>query len=100
MLSDKQYIEILNRIKKEIENISSCSSIKELSELTNIPRSTIQRDLNNREIILSIADEETYEKIKIWLDSSKKRGLSEGGKNSQANHGYSKDEKGHFKGSK
>ena len=100
MLNKNQYIEILNRIKKEIENINKANSIGELSKLTNIPRSTIQRDLNKRDIIVSIAGVETFEFIQEWLESSKKRGLSQGGKNSQANHGYIKDEKGHFKGSK
>ena len=80
---------------------NSVSSIEELSVKlgSGFSRSTIQRyfhELYDKGLI----GEEEYKDIQQWLKKSKESGLSKGGTNSQRSHGYSKDDQGHFMGSK
>lgn len=100
MIGNNQLEEIVKRVKKELDVMVECSSIKEISEKTNIPRSTVQRDLNNKDLIVSLSNEEVYEKIQEWLKKSKELGLSKGGTTSQNKYTYERDELGHFKGVK
>lgn len=100
MISDEQLRIRIERVKKELEAIKMCKNIREISEMTGIPTSTIQRDLNNKKLIVSLTDEELFEHLKEWLKIAKQFGTVNGGKNSQELHGYEKDSDGHFKGSR
>jgi len=96
----KNDIIILERIRKEISLINECNSISELSNKTGIPTSTIQRDLNDYNRVVEIFGKDVFDEIQNWLKTSKKIGLSNGGKKSQQLYNYEKDELGHFKGVK
>lgn len=85
-------IELYKKYKNEIKNI------KQLSNITSIPTSTLQRYLNND--ISKYISKEEYDEIQKWLQNAKQEGLSRGGINSQLNNGYTKDEIGRFNGKK
>ena len=82
------------------------NSIKEINEKTGIPTSTIQRYLNNEELIKEVLkitnSKDSYEelsiRIKEWLKRSKKSGNMRGGQKSQNLHSFSKDGEGKFLG--
>ena len=107
MISREQKLEMLNKMRLILPLIEQFSSIKEISEKTNIPTSRIQRYLNNEGLIRAVLtitkSEESYEelslKIKEWLKRSKTEGHKRGGVNSQNLHSFSKDEEGKFLGS-
>ena len=100
MLSEEQLRIKIERVKKELEAINMCKNIREISEMTGIPTSTIQRDLNNKNLIVSLTSEELFDSLQEWLKIAKQFGTINGGKNSQELHGFEKDSEGHFKGSK
>ena len=82
--------------RDKIKKIRKCldehgGTIKEISEMLGIPRSTVQRLLHAEE---AFSDEES-KYVEAYLQSNKEEGRSKGGKNS----GYSKDELGRFTGS-
>ena len=56
--------------------------------------------MNNKNLIVSLSNEEVYEKIQEWIKKSKELGLSKGGTTSQNKYTYERDELGHFKGVK
>lgn len=107
MKSREQELAMLNKVKLILSLYQNTSSIREISEQTNIPTSTIQRYLNNEELIREVLtitkSKESYEelslKIKEWLKKSKAEGHKRGGVNSQNLHSFSKDEEGKFLGS-
>ena len=86
-------LETYKKYRNELENI------KDLSKITGIHNNTIQRYLHDPKFLDSLNDEER-EYLDNWLITSKKNGNKKGGKISQELHGYSKDIKGHFKGTK
>lgn len=105
MLSDQQIQEKKERIKKVIEAFLSYDNITiaELSEVTNVSSSTIQRDLRNFDFIQMIYLEKSKEVLEIIsekLNKSKEYGLSRGGINSTTNNEPIRDENGRFIGNK
>lgn len=108
MVSKEQKEEMLRKLLEILRNLSTSNSIKEISEKTKIPTSTIQRYLNKKELIYEVLKEsncaefaeQTIKEIEAWLQNNKTEGLKRGGTTSQERHGYSKDETGHFIGSR
>ncbi len=88
----KYVLEEFRKYKNEIINL------KELSNLTSISTSSLQRYL--KEDMLRYVSKEEYQEIELWLQNAKKDGLSRGGTNSQINNSYTKDEIGRFNGNK
>lgn len=86
--------------------LNKCT-IKQLSELTGVSKSTIQRRLNDENRIRSVfsslgkTSDEVYEiisEIKRILELNKENGLSSGGKTSQQRYEMLRDEDGHYNG--
>jgi hypothetical protein len=111
MLSIEQRLEILKKLSIILKELPNCNSIGEISKKTQIPKSTIQRYLNNKSIFIELFEEKSdfeymkkalvaYEASQQFLFESKKSGLSKGGLKSQELHGYVKDESGKFHGGK
>lgn len=105
MRSKEQEIRMLKDLTTIIELLPTTNSIKEISEITEIPTSTIQRYLNKKELIIKILEKEKFEDyyglfeyIDNWLKNSKIEGNRKGGVISQERHSYSKDEVGKFTG--
>lgn len=109
MLSEKQRLDRLKNFSKILVALPDCNSIGEISEVTEIPTSTIQRYLNDKRLYEEFFSEagkvsedievsEVFERIQNTLKEYKQNGLSKGGKKSQELHGYEKDENGKFKG--
>ena len=101
MISHKQEVEILNKIKAIMEVIWESSSIKEISNKTKISTSSIQRYLNNSDLLRNaeFSNEDNF-KVKNWLLNSKLNGLSKGGRTTQKEYGgsYIRKENGKFSG--
>ena len=104
MLSDKQQLEKDDKIKKVlIAFLSSKKTIEEISEGTGISKSSVQRYLTDEDAIRFIYTKDAdfiIEEIKRKLEENKKEGLSKGGINFAKNNISTKDENGHFTGSK
>lgn len=106
MRSKDQEVEMLKKTAQILSVLPITNSIKEISEKTGISTSTIQRYLNNEELIKEVLKitkiSESYEelslRIKEWLKKSKKEGHKRGGANSQSLHSFSKDDEGKFLG--
>lgn len=87
MLSEAQRIEKERNILTVVNMfIQTDKTIEEISELTNISSSSVQRYLNEKEYILDLLDEETYLYIQAKLKQHKEIGNSTGGKKSQENN--------------
>ena len=97
----------LTQIKNILEQLKKTTSINEISKITGISSSTIQRRLNDNEFINRFLEEnnintpfEDYQsQIKNWLKQAKTEGNKKGGITSQQRHSYDKDEFGKFLGS-
>ena len=105
MISHAQHVEKLERVKKVIDTFLSFEeiSITELSKLTKISSSTIQRDLNDLDYIEKVygnSSKEVFEKISERLKKNKENGLSRGGVTSTTNNIPIRDENGKFTGNK
>lgn len=105
MTSEEQKITMIKKLKDILSVMSNTSSIKEISNLTKIPTSTIQRYLNRKDLLSELLNDETlceevFKNNQEWLKNAKEEGLKRGGKNSQLNNDYTKDELGKFTGSK
>lgn len=108
MRSKEQEIEMLEKLSKILKLLPHSRSIKEISEQTNIPTSTIQRYLNKKELIVELLElNNNYEKqneatnyIQNWLNQSKNEGHKRGGLISQEKYGYIKAESGKFSGNR
>lgn len=104
MKSKEQEQLIKERVKLVVEAlfISNVNSINELANKLRIPSSTIQRDLNNKELINEIFGTKSNmnELISQKLQEFKLQGFSRGGINSTNNNEYLRDEYGHFSGVK
>ena len=81
--------------------------IKEVEEITGIPSSTIQRYLSREDYFKELAGEgllspenvpKALKYTQDWLKTSKRAGLSRGGKTSQERYGFQKTEDGKFNG--
>ena len=108
LVSDAQRLEILQKMSLIISNIKTCNSIKELSDVTGIPSSTIQRYLNRKDYFEELAKEGILKKENVdvaldytkgWLEKSKEEGVKRGGKSSQEKYSFKKDNEGKFRGS-
>ena len=105
MISHAQHVEKLERVKKVIDTFLSYEdiSINELSKITKISSSTIQRDLNDLDYIRMVyggRSKEVFEKISERLKKNRKNGLSRGGTISTTNNIPTRDENGKFTGNK
>lgn len=100
MLSEEQEelkrLKILRVAKHFMEH---GGSMIEVGEATGVPASSVQRYLNDQEIIILLG-REAYDSIQDKLKENKQEGLSRGGKNYYANNEFTKDELGKFSGSK
>ena len=85
------------KVKLAIENFSKVSNLTELSELLGISTSSLQRYLHDD--AKEVTSKEIYKEIRAWLQNAKNIGLVKGGFESQRKHGYTKDDRGFFKGS-
>ncbi len=104
MISEQQHTRKLERVKLVVESfLSNNVSIIELSDIINITKSTIQRDLNDIEYIEEIYGhnaKEILKQISNKLKLNKENGLSRGGINSTTNNEPIRDENGKFTGNK
>ena len=107
MVSDEQRKEILGKLSNILRAMKTCSSIKEVEEITGIPSSTIQRYLSREDYFKELAGEgllspenvpKALKYTQDWLKTSKRAGLSRGGKTSQEKYGFQKTEDGKFNG--
>ncbi len=107
MIGETQKIEILQKLVQILKVLPETSNINDISNMTNIPTSTIQRYLNRddyfKELIeYRLMSEEdviiTKEIVIKWLRQAKTNGLKKGGKKSQAMFGYAKADDGTFIG--
>lgn len=107
MRSRDQELKMLKNTALILSLLPFTSSIGEISERTDIKSSTIQRYLNNEDLIKRVLEitksSESYEdisvRIKEWLSNSKKNGNQRGGLKSQSLYSFSKDNEGRFLGS-
>lgn len=105
MISEEQKTTMLKKLKDILSVMNNTGSIKEISDLTKIPTSTIQRYLNRKDLLLELLNddvlcEKVFKNNQEWLKKSKEEGLKRGGENSQINNYYIKDELGRFNGNK
>ena len=105
MLSYQQVYEKKLRIKKVIDTFLTHNdiSITELSRIVNVPRSTIQRDLNDIEYIQMIyidKSKDILKQISEKLKKNKEQGVSIGGINSTTTYEPIRDKNGRFIGNK
>ena len=104
MLSDDQISIRKENVKKVVVTfLKGNYTISEVAKITGLTSSSIQRYLNNVEYICECFPSNAKEiitKIKDKLSRNKKEGLSRGGINYSKNNECTKDELGHFTGSK
>ena len=105
MLSEEQYLHKQERIRFVVDSFLEQEnlSINELSKNIGISSSTIQRNLNNIDLINIIYGERAKEiliKISRRLKNNKINGLSRGGINSTINNEPIRDANGKFIGNK
>ena len=105
MLSQAQIDEKKARIKKVVDAFLKYEdvTILELEEIIKIPKSTIQRDLNDIDYIQMIYADESKEKLKQISEKLKlnyKKGTHKGGIVATTNYEPVRDEDGKFIGNK
>lgn len=101
MFNEEQVLERLNKVKNILNVVFESNSIKEVSNKTQISASSIQRYLNNEDLLREAgADDKDILRIKKWLLTAKLNGLSRGGKKTQSIYGnsYTRIEDGKFSG--
>ena len=96
-MNNRQIAEKYEKLRIALKNYKLTKNLTELSKRTGIPTSSLQRYLKDDS--KKVVSKKEYEAIVEWLSLAKLNGLKNGGKNSQLNHGFSKDENGHFLGS-
>ena len=96
-MNNRQIEEKYEKIKIALERYKEAKNLSDLSKLTGIPTSSLQRYLKDDS--KKLVGQAEYGKIVEWLSNAKLNGLKNGGKKSQNTHGFSKDENGHFLGS-
>ncbi|MDD6388506.1 MAG: hypothetical protein PUA68_05545 [Bacilli bacterium] len=111
-LRDEIYNDLVNKIeisKKDKKVIDTTIAFqitdyrgtnKEISEITGISKSSVQRYLNDKETIEKLFSKDLYNKIQESLKENIRQARSIGGINSTKNNIYLKDEKGKFIGIK
>ena len=101
MFSKEQEIERLNKISLIMSVIWESTSIKDISDKTKISTSSIQRYLNNDDLLreAGLTSDDILE-VRKWLLNSKMNGLSTGGKKTQSKYGgsYTRVDDGKFSG--
>ena len=104
MLSEEQQLIKKEKIKIVVESfLKEKKTIDEIFIETKISSSSVQRYLNDAEYIKEIYganSEFIIEEIQRKLQKNKEEGLSKGGTNFAKNNISTKDENGHFTGSK
>lgn len=102
MLSEEQKKQKIKKIIYTVQSFLSSDypNLEALAQDIKIPSSSIHRYLHEKDIIISVFGEEVYDLVREKLALSKTMGLQKGGFNSALNNNYTKDEKGHFTGSK
>ena len=104
MLSNRQQEEKKDKIKIVVNSfLKGKKTIVEIEKETGISSSSVQRYLKEYDYIKEIYGtnaEFIIEEIQRKLQENKKEGLSKGGTNFAKNNISTKDEKGHFTGSK
>ena len=99
MLSKAQEIEINEKVLKVTEEfINTGFSIEEVSNITGISKSSVQRYLNDEKRIVDLLGREAYDKIQEMLKYNKQEALSKGGYISTKNNMPIRDENGKFAG--
>ena len=111
-LKDEIYNDLVNKIEiskkdKKVLDTTIAFQItdyrgtnKEISEITGISKSSVQRYLNDKETIEKLFSKDLYNKIQESLKENIRQARSIGGINSTKNNIYLKDEKGKFIGIK
>ena len=111
-LRDEIYNDLVNKIEiskkdKKVLDTTIAFQItdyrgtnKEISEITGISKSSVQRYLNDKETIEKLFSKDLYNKIQESLKENIRQARSNGGINSTKNNIYVKDEKGKFIGIK
>lgn len=104
MLSNTQYEIKKEKVRKVVVTfLSGNYNIEDVSRITNISSSSVQRYLNDKEFISTcFPGEESGIIVKIneKLNNNKQEGLSRGGINYSINNDCTKDKLGHFTGSR
>ena len=104
MLSKVQEELKKEKVKKVVITfLSGNDNIIEVSKKTGISHGSVQRYLHDKEYIKScfpINSDKIISEIDNKLSNNKQEGLSRGGINSSINNNYTKDELGHFTGSR
>ena len=111
-LRDEIYNDLVNKIEiskkdKKVLDTTIAFQItdyrgtnKEISEITGISKSSVQRYLNHKQTIQKLFYKDLYNKIQESLKENIRQARSIGGINSTKNNIYLKDEKGKFIGIK
>ena len=111
-LRDEIYNDLVNKIEiskkdKKVLDTTIAFQItdyrgtnKEISEITGISKSSVQRYLNDKETIEKLFSKDLYNKIQESLKENIRQARSICGINSTKNNIYLKDEKGKFVGIK
>ena len=100
MLSEDQRREIDLRIMKVTRTfLEHPVSIKEISEITGVSSSTVQRDLKSTRII-ELFGEDVYDEIQALIDNNKIESRKKGGVVSTRNNVPLRDSIGRFNGNK
>lgn len=111
-LRDEIYNDLVNKIEiskkdKKVLDTTIAFQItdyrgtnKEISEITGISKSSVQRYLNDKETIEKLFSKDLYNKIQESLKENIRQARSIGGINSTKKNIYLKDEKGKFIGIK
>ncbi len=102
MLSEEQKNIKLKRILFTVQSFleTDCNNLEELAQKINIPSSSIQRYLQEKQIIEEYFGEEIYDMVREKINLNKAEGLSKGGTNFVNYNIAIKDEKGKFTGSR
>ena len=104
MLSEDQYNDKLEKVEKSVtEFLKNKKTIREISEITGISKSAVQRYLNDEESINTIYGADStfiIEEINRKLEENKIEGAKLGGTNFAINNEPIRDALGHFKGSR
>jgi hypothetical protein len=101
MISREQEIKINENVLKVVKAfLKTKGSMEEISEITEIPSSSVQRYLNDEVRIKSLLGKETYDEIVKIKEENKLKGLKKGGIISTSKNEPIRDENGHFIGNK
>jgi hypothetical protein len=101
MISQEQEIKINEKILKVVKAfLETKGSMEEISKITEISSSSVQRYLNDEVRITNLLGKETYDEIVKIIEENKLNGLKKGGTISTSKNEPIRDENGHFIGNK